>query len=86
MRINARIEQDQARKLELVKRTEKLTTTQVVKQALDVYFASKQIQRKTDVQQLLSSPLIGNAQGDPGLSQSYKQQMTEGLAQKHDTD
>ena len=84
MRINARIEEEQAKQLESIKRTEHLTTTQVVKRALDLYFEQKKLKHKSGIQQLLESDFIGCAEGPEDLSDDYKKYLTQSLGQKHD--
>lgn len=86
MRINARIEEEQAKKLESLKQTEHMTTTQVVKQALDYYFEHKKLKHKSGIQQLLDSNFIGCAEGPEDLSENYKEYLAQSLEQKHGID
>ena len=79
MRINARIEEEQAQKLEWIKQSEHLTTTQIVKQALDYYFEHKKLKHKSGLQQLLEIDLIGCCDGPEDLSENYKEYLTHSL-------
>ena len=69
MRINARIDEKQVEQLEQIKQREQITTTQVVRRALDLYFQ----QQKTRIDKLLTSDFIGCTEGSADLSDNYKQ-------------
>ena len=86
MRINARLDEEHIDKLEILKNTEKLTTTEVIKRALDLYFARVKTKHKTDMNQLLESDFIGCGEGPLDLSENYKDYLTESLEQKHGID
>ncbi|VAW66871.1 hypothetical protein MNBD_GAMMA10-3289 [hydrothermal vent metagenome] len=86
MRINARLDQTHAQMLESLKHSEHLTTTEVLKNALDLYYEQRKLKHKTNIQRLLDSDFIGCGEGSEDLSESYKHDLTESLQDKYDFD
>ena len=86
MRINARIDEKQLQQLEQIKKQEQITTTQVVKRALDHYFQHQKSKKQLKIEKLLISDFIGCAEGPADLSDNYKQKQSEALIEKHDID
>ena len=70
VRINARLEPEYIDKLEILKRQEHLTTTEVIKKALACYYEMKKRDNSTKIQQLLESDTAGinNAISDIDLN------------------
>lgn len=86
MRINARIDEKQVKQLEHIKQREQITTTQVVKRALDLYFQQHKVKKRLKIEQLLSSEFVGCAEGPADLSDNYKQFQSKTLNEKHSID
>lgn len=83
-RINARVEQEYLDKLEVLKNQQQSSITQVLKQAIDEYYASQMSAAASQRAALLKGGFIGCAEGDEGLSESYKTLLTESVGTKHD--
>lgn len=83
-RINARVEQEYIDKLEVLKNQQHSSITQVLKMAIDEYYASHVSKAAAQREALLGSDFIGCAEGDAGLSESYKESLSESLGEKHD--
>lgn len=86
MRINARIDEKQLKQLEQIKQQEQMTTTEVVKRALDQYFQYQKSKKQLKIDNLLTSDFIGCAEGPADLSDTYKQKQSEALIEKHGID
>jgi hypothetical protein len=86
MRINARLDDSYSYKLDFLKDQEHLTTTEVVKDAIDYYYNVKQTNKKSTIKQLLKSDFIACADGPDDLSENYKSYMLESQANKYDLD
>ena len=86
MRINARLENDYAEKLEYLKKQTQLSTTEIVKQAIDLLYRQSKSKTSKKIKALLESDFIGCGEGPEDLSTHYKQYLTESLAKKHDLD
>ena len=81
-RINARIDDELAARIEaLSKRTGK-STSAIVKAALDAYYDRVQAAGKSPKAALQAAGFIGCAEGDRDLSASYKDALTRRLANK----
>jgi len=83
MRINARLDDERASKLEYLRATTGQTLSDVVKEAIDHYYAevSGAAVRASEV--LARNGFIGCADGDEGLSADYKRLLSESLDAKH---
>ena len=68
-RLNARVDDDGVRKIELLKSRDSASTTEILKAAIEHYFEARQ-------------KLVGIASGPKNLSSDYKEQMTAGLSKK----
>jgi hypothetical protein len=86
MRITASLDEDHARKLEQLKRQNRLNTTQVIKQAIDLLYEQTKPSPEVKLKALLESDFIGCAEGSVDLSENYKQYLTEALPEKHGSD
>lgn len=83
-RINARVEQEYLDKLEVLKNQQQSSITQVLKLAIDEYYASHMSAASSQREALLKGGFIGCAEGDEGLSESYKARLSESMGAKHD--
>ena len=82
MRINARLDEDSARKLEFLLRRTDATVTEVVKEAIDRYYQSIHAEPEP-FKVFAEAGFIGCMDGPPDLSTNYKDLLTEGLLDKH---
>lgn len=82
-RINARLEPEYMQKLEILKNQQHMSITQVLKQAIDEYYASHVSVSAIQREALLNSGFIGCAEGEEDLSESYKKHLADSLEAKH---
>jgi predicted DNA-binding protein len=68
MRINARLDDEHSRKVEYLRVANGQTMSNVVKEAIDHYYAEVSAASKRASQVLERTGLIGCADGDPALS------------------
>lgn len=80
-RLNARIDDTLAAKVEAIRRVTGETTTQLLKSALDRYHAAIEAETRPYAA-LVDSGFIGCAEGPRDLSASYKAELTRSLAAK----
>ena len=85
MRINARLDQARERKLREIQSATGLTTSEVVKQGLDLVHRECVREPKARLEALLSSGFVGCADGPADLATDYKRHLTEHLDRKHGT-
>ncbi len=83
MRINARLEEEDMRKLEALKKLEQHTTTEIIKEAITVLYGQKMMHPKGSIHALLESDFIGCAEGPEDGSQPYKQDVMDYVDAKH---
>lgn len=83
MRINARLEENDVVKLEALKSHDQLTTTQVIKKAIDLMYQHTMAHPQGSIHALLESNFVGCAKGPEDGSVNYKQQVAEYLDEKH---
>jgi len=84
MRINARLDEEQTRKLNFLKEATHASVSEVIKHAVDQYYADF---RKTEIQArdvLRHTGFIGCAEGQPDLADTYKSKLDGVLTSKHD--
>ncbi|MCP4188671.1 MAG: CopG family transcriptional regulator [Gammaproteobacteria bacterium] len=86
MRINARIDDQQVKQLEQIKKKQHLTTTQVIRRALSLYFQHQHNSEKSKITKLLDSDFIGCAESSEDLSENYKKYQAGTLSEKHGID
>jgi len=87
MRINARLEDSYKEKFIYLQQLENKNRTEVLKEALDSYFAVKLKQKEQnawDKNQKILKIIGGIASGDEDLSENYKETLYQGLKEKHD--
>ncbi|MBK1733336.1 ribbon-helix-helix domain-containing protein [Thiococcus pfennigii] len=84
MRVNARLDDAHARKLdELCRRTGR-SRTDVLRVAIDRYYAQETGEPRRAADILRRNAFIGCGTAAPELSRDYKQQLAESLADKTD--
>ena len=83
MRINARLDDEQSRKLEYLRTVTGRTVSDLIKEALEHYYAEVTAKPVRAVEVLRRTGLIGCAEGDPDLSSDYKRHLADSLAAKH---
>ena len=79
-RINARLDAELARKLEELRQRTGRSTTEILKASIEAYYEAER-SRPRAIE--LLADLIGAGEGDPDLSTSYKEALTESLSKKH---
>jgi len=84
MRINARLDEDHSEKLHFLTHATKGTVSDVLKQAIDLYYAQTRSEAGSALSILQGTGFVGVAEGDEDLSVNYKQAMTGSLERKHD--
>ncbi|NCA90401.1 MAG: CopG family transcriptional regulator [Gammaproteobacteria bacterium] len=84
MRVNARLDDAHARKLdELCQRTG-CSRTEVLRAAIDRYYSEEATEPRSAADILRENAFIGCGDADPELAREYKQRLTECLANKTD--
>ena len=83
MRINARLDESHARKLELLRRRTGHRVSDLIKEAIDLYYEEVQATPERPADALAKAGFIGCGEADPVLSENYKQLLTDSLAAKH---
>ena len=81
-RINARLDDDLARRVNLVRKRRRRTVSQIVKESLARYCDQELGARGEPMAILESAGFIGCADGPADLSSDYKQQLTRSLRHK----
>ncbi len=83
MRINARLDDDHARKLEYLHQRTGARTSDIIKDAIDLYYRQMK-QPASDAARLLrDADFIDCGEAEPDLSARYKEVYSEILAHKH---
>ena len=85
MRINARLDDERVKKLRQIQSLMGLSASDVVKQALDLLHQQRVARSQGRLDALLSSDLIGCADGPRDLASRYKAYLARGLESKHGT-
>ncbi len=83
MRINARLDEESARKLEYLKEATHAQVTDVVKDAIDLYYQRVRQAQDSARSRLFDSGFVGCGTAEPGLSQTYKDDLSQALEAKH---
>lgn len=83
MRINARLDESRAQKLEFLARMTHLSTSEIIKEALDLYYEQVRSQRPLPAEALKASGFIGCGEASPDLSERYKEDVKSLVAAKH---
>ena len=83
MRVNARLDEDRAAKLQRLQLALHANASEVVKRALDVLHKEQCEGRGAKTKALLASDFVGCAEGPEDLSSRYKQDFARALEGKH---
>ncbi|HEY8021120.1 MAG TPA: ribbon-helix-helix protein, CopG family [Thermoanaerobaculia bacterium] len=83
MRLNARLPEELARKLEALEQATKQSTSDVVRAALERYFTEICGPGRSARDAILRSGLVGCGEAEADLSATYKSRLHEGLGRKH---
>lgn len=78
MRINARLDDARAEKLQQLQSLMRLSTSEIVKRAIDLLHRQQVRRSREMLDALLSSDFVGCAQGPDDLAGRYKQYLTRG--------
>lgn len=85
MRINARLDEESQEKIEQIRRVTNKSTTDIIKESVDLYYKSLKLNAKENNKKLLKS-LSGIAEGPKDLSENYKKYLDKDLSGKHGID
>jgi hypothetical protein len=83
MRLNARLPEELARKLEALERATGQSTSNVVRVALERYFTEICGPGRSAREAIYLSGLVGCGEAEADLSATYKSRLSEGLGRKH---
>lgn len=83
MRLNTRLIEELARKLEALERTTGQSTSDVVRAALERYFTEICGAGRSAREAIYQSGLVGCGEVEADLSVTYKSRLREGLGRKH---
>ncbi len=83
MRINARLDDNRAKKLKQLQASTRLGTSEIVKRAIDLLHREQAERSRDKLDALLSSDFVGCAEGPEDLASNYKQYLTQSLEEKH---
>lgn len=82
-RINARLDESRASKLDFLKRITGLSVSEIVKRGIDALYDEEQ-RRAADARRILADVgFVGCASGPEDLSVRYKDELRESLEEKH---
>ena len=84
MRINARLDEPQARELDWLKRATHAGTTEVIKNAIGLYYRELKSRRTEPGHILREVGFVGCGEAGADLSRNYKDALAQDLAAKHD--
>jgi Arc/MetJ-type ribon-helix-helix transcriptional regulator len=83
MRLNARLPEELARKLEALEQATQQSTSDVVRAALERYFEEICGPGRSARDAVLRSGLVGCGEAEADLSATYKSRLHESLGRKH---
>jgi len=83
MRLNARLTEDLAQKLEALERVTGQSTSDVVRAALEHYFTEVCGSGRSAREAIYQSGFVACGEAEPDLSATYKSRLREGLGLKH---
>jgi hypothetical protein len=82
-RINARLDRARSAKLESLRRTTRLSVSDVVRRGIDLVYEEVEGNRRNPLDILIECGFVGSGTGRPDLSERYKEELAEILAAKH---
>ena len=83
MRINARLDDERAEKLRQLQSLTRLSTSEIVKRAIDLLHRQQAGRSRDKLDALLSSDFVGCATGPADLASQYKRYLRRDLKEKH---
>lgn len=84
MRINARLDEEQTRKVNFLKEATDSSVSEIIKHALDQYYEDIRKTQINTIDLLRKTGFIGCSDGPSNLSTTYKAKLAKGLKSKHD--
>ena len=81
-RLNARITDGLAEKVEFLRRRTKLSVTEILKESIQLYYERVRSQPAGTIEILNKSGFVGCADGDESLSETYKEDLARSLFHK----
>ena len=84
MRVSARLDEDRSRKLAFLTTSTNLGKSEILKQAIDLYYEQVSTARPRPAEILSQAGFIGCGEGAPELSERYKEDLRELVSAKHD--
>jgi hypothetical protein len=82
-KISARLDAERSRKLDVLMRTTHQGASEVIKMALDLYYDQARAGRRPAAELLRATGFIASGEAASNLSESYKDELTRSLADKH---
>lgn len=82
-RISTRLDEKRVHKLEFLKKTTHLGTSEIVKRGIDLVYEQTREARPDSFALMQESGFIGAWEGEPDLSTRYKKDLTASLEAKH---
>jgi len=83
LRVNARLDEDRAAKVEYLKRATGLAVSDIVKRGIDLAYEEARRPTRSSLEILTATGFIGSGEGAADLSERYKEELGELLAAKH---
>ncbi len=83
MRVNARLDDERAEKLRQLQSLTQLSTSEIVKGAIDLLHRQQAERSRDKLNALLSSDFVGCAEGPADLASQYKRYLIRDLEEKH---
>ena len=84
MRINARLDEEMQRKIAYILDHTSISQSELVKNAIDLYYESVRKENQSSLKILLESGFIGGGHGPEDLSENYKDHLIKHLHEKYD--
>lgn len=84
MRLNARLDDELARKVEFLKETTQESYTDILKKALNLYYEQVSAGKSKPIDLIRKNLFVGCGEAVEDLSKNYKQHLREGLGEKLD--
>lgn len=82
-RVNARLPEDDAKKLAYLAKTERKSVSEIIRTAIQRYYSETKSTEAAAAGMLFKTGFVGCAEGDGGLSTTYKRHIVDYLRKKH---
>lgn len=82
-RVNARLDEAHAAKLDYLKRATGLAVSDIVKRGIDLAYEEAKHATSSPLDVLTEAGFVGSAEGPADLSERYKEELAELLSAKH---